>query len=336
MVITKKNKMTTFIVDGDNLLNIGYFGRKNYFFNGEHIGGLYHFIVTLKTLLETYEVDKICVFWDGEDGNSERRKVYPLYKLKNKIDEELNSYNSQKTRVKQYLEELFIRQIEFHNAECDDLISYYVKNSSNENKIIISSDRDMLILLDEKTKVYNPKTHIIYDINSEFVYDKQNVNINNIKLIKILCGDNSDNILGVKGLGIKRLIEIVPEITEKSIDLNFVLTRCETLKKPKNILKNILDGTTKNGNFGKQLYVLNEEIIGLTKLFINDEIENEIEQMINLDLDVENRSYKNLLKMMYEDGLSTLLPKNEDQWVGFFLPFLKIIRKEKNNTKQNN
>lgn len=328
--------MTTLIVDGDNLLNIGFFGRKNYFFNGIHIGGIYHFLVTIKNLIETNEIDKVCTFWDGENGNFERRKIYPQYKLKQKIEIDEINFNYQKTRIKQYLEELFIRQSEFNYCECDDLISYYVKNSVNENKIIVSSDKDMLILLDEKTKVYNPRTHILYDIYSDFIYEKEQVNINNIKLIKILCGDNSDNILGVKGLGIKRLLEIVPEIRTQIVDLKFVLDRCSELKKPKNIIKNILDGKSKNGNFGEQLYTLNEEIIGLTKLFINDDVKNEIDELINFNLDSENRSYKNIIKLMIEDGISTLLPKNEDAWVNFFSPYLNLIRKEKNKTYKNN
>jgi 5'-3' exonuclease len=326
--------MITFIVDGDNLLNIGYYGRKNYFYDGKHIGGLYHFLVTLKTFIETNEINKICVFWDGEDGNYERRKIYPQYKLKPKVEIDNDNYNYQKIRTKQYLEELFIIQAEFFHCESDDLISYYVKNTAKEEKIIISSDRDMLILLDEKTKVYNPRTHILYDINSEFIYEKQTVNINNVKLIKILCGDNSDNILGVKGLGIKRLLEIVPEIKTEIIDLKFVFDRCNNLKKPKNIIKNILDGTTKNGNFGKRLFDLNEEIIGLDKLFLNDEVKSEINDLINNNLDSEDRSYKNIIKMMLEDGLSTLLPKNEDAWINFFLPFLNLIRIEKNKNYQ--
>jgi hypothetical protein len=37
---------------------------------------------------------------------------------------------------------------------------------------------------------------------------------------------------------------------------------------------------------------------------------------------------------MLEDGLSTLLPKNEDAWINFFLPFLNLIRIEKNKNYQ--
>ena len=57
------------LVDGDNLLTIGFFGLKNHFYKGEHIGGIYHFINTLRRTIEIHHLDKIVVFWDGQDGS---------------------------------------------------------------------------------------------------------------------------------------------------------------------------------------------------------------------------------------------------------------------------
>ena len=68
--------MSVLLVDGDNLLTIGFYGVKNYFYKGDHIGGIYHFINTLRKSFELYRLDKIVVFWDGEDGSATRRKMY--------------------------------------------------------------------------------------------------------------------------------------------------------------------------------------------------------------------------------------------------------------------
>ena len=54
--------MSVLLVDGDNLLTIGFYGCKNFFYKGEHIGGIYHFLNTLRKTFETYHLDKICVF----------------------------------------------------------------------------------------------------------------------------------------------------------------------------------------------------------------------------------------------------------------------------------
>ena len=72
--------MSVLLVDGDNLLTIGFFGVKNYFYKGTHIGGIYHFINTLRRSFETYHLDKIVVFWDGENGSQSRKKIYHQYK----------------------------------------------------------------------------------------------------------------------------------------------------------------------------------------------------------------------------------------------------------------
>lgn len=333
--------MTTLVVDADNLLTIGFHGRKNYFYKGEHIGGIFHFISTLQTLLEKHELDKIVVFWDGEEGTFERKKIYPQYKQnrnkKEKSIEEQNSYGYQRNRVKQYLEELHIRQGEYKYCESDDNIAHYVQNSPQEEKIILSSDVDLMLLINDNVKLLNPRTHIIYELDSPFIFEKQETIVKNIKTIKILTGDKSDNIDGVKGLGLKRLIEIVPEIKNEKVDLEFILERCKSLKKPKNILQNMLDGTTKNGNFGYDLYVINEKIISLEKPFITIEAKEDIEMLINYELDSENRSYKNTLRLMTEDGIFAYLPKADDGWTTFLNPFLKLIRKEKNKSiKQNN
>ena len=59
------------LVDGDNLLTIGFFALKNHFHKGEHIGGIYHFINTIRFFIEKHHLDKVVVFWDG----AERRGV---------------------------------------------------------------------------------------------------------------------------------------------------------------------------------------------------------------------------------------------------------------------
>ena len=92
--------MKTLLVDGDNLLTIGFFGLKNYFYKGQHIGAIYHFLNTLRRSFENFKLDKICVFWDGEDGSSLRKEIYPFYKNnrghKLKTEEQEQDYHYQR------------------------------------------------------------------------------------------------------------------------------------------------------------------------------------------------------------------------------------------------
>jgi len=158
--------MPTLIVDGDNLLTIGFYGVKNYFYKGEHIGGIFHFLNTLRLSFESHHLDKIVVFWDGEEGSQIRKKLYSHYKenriTRFKSENEEGSYNYQRGRVKQYLEEIYVRQGEYPYCETDDCIAYYVQNSPNEKKIIYSSDGDLTQLVSRDTSLYNPSHRKLY------------------------------------------------------------------------------------------------------------------------------------------------------------------------------
>ena len=105
----------TLLVDGNNLIKIGVHGVKDFFHSGKHIGGVWHFINTLRRFIETEGFDKVVVFWDGESNSTVRKSIYPQYKENRR--ESMNeykyeSYLYQQSRVKQYLEEIFVRQVE--------------------------------------------------------------------------------------------------------------------------------------------------------------------------------------------------------------------------------
>lgn len=328
--------MTTLLVDGDNLLTIGFYGVKNYFYKGIHIGGIYHFLNTLRKSFETYKLDKIVVFWDGEESTTERRKLYYHYKTgrkKYRTDEEDKCYNYERNRVKLYIEELYVRQGEYQYCESDDCIAYYVQNVINENIIIYSSDRDLTQLLKDNVVIYNPSHNKVYKSGDCFLYDKEEILIDNVKIVKIICGDPSDNISGISGLGIKRLIELYPEIKTKLVTMDDINNKFNTIfeqGKNNKTVKNLLTGVTKHGVLGDEFFRINRKIIELDNPFLTDIAKNDIKSLINDKLDVEGRSYKNAMKLMMEDGIFNILSKYGSNWTNFINPFLRLTRKEKN------
>jgi 5'-3' exonuclease len=329
--------MSVLLVDGDNLLTIGFFGVKNYFYKGTHIGGIYHFINTLRRSFETYHLDKIVVFWDGENGSQSRKKIYHLYKENRreriKSEEELNSYSYQRNRIKQYLEELYVRQGEFQFCETDDCIAFYTQNSPNEKKIVYSSDGDLTQLVSEQTNIFNPSHGKLYKSGDTIKYEHEEILIENVKLIKMLCGDPSDNISGIKGMGIKRLLTLFPEIKNKVLTLEEIISKTNLLfeqDKNNKLVNNLLTGVTKHGVYGNEFFEINKSIVSLDVPFLTEEAKDTILSLINDNLDPEGRSYKNTMKMMMEDGLFNVLPKSDDAWIKFLNPFLRLTRKEKN------
>jgi 5'-3' exonuclease len=332
--------MSVLLVDGDNLLTIGFYGVKNMLYRGQHIGGIYHFLNTLRKSFETYQLDKIVVFWDGLEGSQTRKKIYIHYKENRKqrirTEEELNSYNYQRDRIKQYLEELFVRQGEYEYCETDDNIAYYTQNSPNERKIVYSSDGDLTQLVSGNTQIFNPSHQKLYKQNDTIVYNHEEILIENVRLVKMMCGDSSDNIAGIRGMGIKRFLSLFPELRTQQLTIEQVKDKCNVLfeqDKHNKLIANLLTGVTKHGVFGEEFFDVNNRIVSLDNPFLTDEAKEGIELLINENLDPEGRSYKNTMRMMMEDGIFTALPKSDDRWTMFLNPFLRLTRKEKNKTK---
>ena len=329
----------TLLVDGNNLMKIGFHGVKDYYHNGNHIGGIWHFLNTIRRFIEEHNFDKIVVFWDGEGNSSKRKIIYPQYK-ENRIQEQneykAQSFSFQKDRVKQYLEEMFVRQVNVDNNEADDLIAYYCQIAENENITIFSSDKDLTQLISENVSIYSPSAKQMYKNGDKIKLKEHEIPHNNILTYKILTGDKSDNIDGIYYLGDKTLFKLFPELLEQELTITDILSKAETLlkeDKENTALKNLLTGKTKSGIYGDEYYEINKKIVDLSEPMIDDEGREVVELYYTETLDPDGRGHRNLIKMMMEDGFFKFLPKGDDAWVNFVKPFLKLTRKEKNNFK---
>ena len=332
----------TLLVDGDNLFKIGFHGVRDYYHDGNHIGGIYHFINVLKKFLEEHNYDKVIVFWDGNNNATQRRALYPQYKQNrretmNEIKKQ--SFYHQKSRVRLYLEEMFIRQVILDGCESDDSISYYCSISPDENKTIFSSDKDLTQLISDKVQIYSPLKRQYIKNGDRIKFDSIEIIPENVVTLKTLIGDKSDNIDGVLRLGEKTVLKFFPEIVDTPVSVDDILTRAEVLieEDSKNkTLRNLIDGVTKNGVFGKEILDTNKKIVDLSNPLISEDGKEEIDLYYREELDPEGRGYKNLIKYMMEDGLFKYLPKKDNAWVEFLQPFMKLTRKEKrrfNNKK---
>ena len=329
----------TLLVDGNNLLKIGFHGVREFYNGTQHVGGIWHFLNTLRKFLEETNFNKVVVFWDSDTSSSQRRLIYPKYKLNRKSsdnEQKRDSFNFQKQRVKQYLEEMFVRQMEVDRSEADDLIAYYCHISLDEDKTIFSSDRDLTQLISDKVTIYSPSTKQYYRNGDTIkVYDAE-IPHYNVKTLKIITGDGSDNIDGIFYMGEKTLLKFFPELLEKPVEITDILSKGETLlkeEKGNSSLQNLLTGKTKEGIFGEEFYVINKKLIDLSEPLITDEGKELVNLYYSESLDPDGRGYKNLIRMMMEDGLFKYLPKNDENWVYFLKPFLKLTRKEKTKFK---
>jgi len=332
----------TLLVDGDNLFKIGFHGVRDFFVEGEHIGGVFHFLNTIRRQLDENEFDKVIVFWDGKNNSQSRRELYPDYKLNRRNDmteAKLESYYFQKSRVKQYLEECFVRQIEVDGNESDDLIAYYCSLATDEEKVVFSSDRDLLQIISENTSIYSPIKKISYNYGDKIKFGDVHIPHQNVLVVKVFLGDKSDNIFGIDRLGEKTFIKLFPEIVDNVLTVTDILDKTNKLiseNRKETILHNIKNGKTKKGQIGDEFFRINQQIVDLRNPIITDDAKEFVTLYYSETLDPEGRDNKNLIRLMMEDGFFKYLPKDDDAFVNFMKPFTKLTRKEKRKYKQSN
>ena len=334
---TKRKKYTnTLLVDGDSLLKTAYHGAKNLYYKETHIGGIYQFLTMLRKCLNEYRYDRVFVFWDGQFSGRLRYDIYKDYKSNRDKD----FYNEtppsepelfiQKERVIQYCEELFIRQYKDKIIEADYGIAYYCSQIKEDEKIVIvTNDRDMLQLINERVGVY------VINLKKIVTIDNYNQNFNhhysNVMLLKMLSGDNSDNIKGIKGVSEKTLLKYFPEFSTKSLTLNDIFSKIESIQSErKNRLKTLdnIKNKVTVGIQGDDIFTINEKIINLKNPLLTESSKEELDNLFCTPIDPEDRTTKNVIRMMLEDGLTMAIPGGRDGYINFLQPFLRIIKKE--------
>lgn len=353
---TREKVQNTLLIDGNALFKTGFTGTKNNNYNkdGIHVGGIYQFLTVLRKLLSENLYHQVYVFWDGTFSGKLRYEIYEEYKSGRGKDyingthpidpEEL----SQKNRISEYLEELFIRQITDEIVESDDYIAYYCKTKKEYETITIcTNDSDMAQLINKDVQIYfcNPqiKTYVTIDnFNNHFKY-----HIDNAALVKSMVGDTADSIRGIKRLGEPTLLNHFPELSERVVKLEEILIsadkqqqeRLDKKAKPLAVLTNILTGTTtkldKDGNvidyiMGLDFYERNWKLVNLKEPMLNEAGLSRLEDYIDNVINPDNRSIKNVYRLMKEDGIDRII--GENRYGDYLIPFKKLIERELNKT----
>lgn len=208
--------------------------------NGDHVGGIVGFLRSLGSIIKTIKPTRCILVFDGKGGSVKRRKIFSDYKMGvrkktnyNRFSEftspetERESMGMQLSRLMDYLQHFPIDCISVDSVEADDVIGYIANDlmySQFDEIVISSSDRDYFQLIDDKIKVYNPIKKILFDKNE--VFNIHGIIQDNYMLYRALTGDTSDNVPGIKGIGINTLIKNVPEFNEKRLELQEFLDLC--------------------------------------------------------------------------------------------------------------
>ena len=240
------------LIDGLNMYIRAFCAYPTMNVNGESVGGIIGSLKTVQRLLFELQPSSVYVIWES-GGSIKRRSVYKEYKL-NRRPVQLNRFyeddlqeNVDQNQVKQMIILLKllrcspICQVYVPDCEADDVIAYLCCGKfKDKEKIIASSDKDFYQLLDDKTRSYS--FHKKDYVTTSNVLETFRVTSKNFALAKALCGDPSDNIPGVKGLGFKTVARCFPVLgTEEDVLLDDVFNYCHTHLDESVVYRRVLD-----------------------------------------------------------------------------------------------
>ena len=187
--------------------------------HGYQMGGCVGFLKTLGRIVNEVQPSVVVVAWEG-GGSQRRRKLFPEYKLGRRA-EKLNRFygddipeseenkNHQLTSLLGMLKHAPVCQVYASDCEGDDVVAFLCNGPYRaREKVIVSSDKDMYQLLDEKTRIYS--LHKKTFVTASDVFEEFRVKTHNFALAKALCGDQGDNVPGIKGLGFKTVATKFP------------------------------------------------------------------------------------------------------------------------------
>lgn len=285
--------------------------------NGDHIGGIAGFLKSMGALIRQFDCTRCVLVFDGKGGSQRRRKIFSDYKENRRptqlnrrefasIEDEQFSMRHQMARILSYLENLPVTMISVDNVEADDTIanlctSYY--GDGDNRMTIVSSDRDFLQLVDHRINVWSPIKKILY--TPERIEEEFQFHPNNYLLYRVLTGDASDNIPGIKGLGLKTLQKEFNLKDELSLDAFLEISKEKSkAKNPKKFISEIILMESQIKLNYRLMQLMDSDISLYTKNQIRD----------TMDADIPKLNKLEFKKMFYEDFLQDSI-KDPDKWL---------------------
>ena len=163
---------------------------------------VYGFISMLTKAIDLVQPQAMLVAWDS-GKKTFRHKEYPEYKgTRKQLPPELIE---QFPIVREYLDAAGLCRYEYDNLEADDIIGCLVKQYPDWDINVLTSDRDLLQLIDATTSVWLMKKGIteIVEMDEAAMMEELHLTPDQIPDLKGLMGDASDNIPGLPGVGEK-------------------------------------------------------------------------------------------------------------------------------------
>lgn len=297
---TLERNSNVLLVDGLNTFIRSWTANPSMNDNGDHIGGIVGSLKGIAYAIRQYNCTRCIVIFDGKGGSQRRKELFGEYKADrgnnrfrvNRAYEDMMTQEDEQQSMKRQLvslvsilEYLPVQVMLFDRIEADDVIGYIASQLLKEGEgcTIMSSDKDFIQLVTENVKVYSPTKKKLYTIDS--VLEEYGVHPHNFINYRILDGDKSDGIGGVKGCGIKTIIKKIPMVTESTQhSVSDIISFAEQNRGNGKIYDDIVDNKDVVERNYKLMQLSDPDISGQVKLKINDKFLESTKKIDKLDI----------------------------------------------------
>lgn len=177
--------------------------------HGEPINAVYGLTSMLLRVIQDFKPTYLTVCFDEKEKTFRHEALESYQAQRPKMADELSS---QIQKAKDVVTAFNIPLFSKSGYEADDVIGT-IAQKAKEEVVIITGDRDILQLVDERIKVYLPILGLSQGrlMGEDEVKEKMGVTPKLIPDYKALVGDPSDNYFGVPGIGPKGAINLLNE-----------------------------------------------------------------------------------------------------------------------------
>lgn len=200
-----------FLIDGSaHLYQVFYAIRGLTAPDGEPVNAVYGFARMLHKLQEDYDPDYLAVAWDPR-GEVFRHKIYEEYKANRKpMPKDLQR---QLPLIEELLKVRDIPKLVVEGYEADDVMGTVSKRAEQEgvHTVLVTTDKDAEQLISDRTSVLHMHKNDQTFLDVEKLKEEKGLEPWQVIELMALCGDNSDNIPGVRGVGPKTAAKLIDQ-----------------------------------------------------------------------------------------------------------------------------
>jgi len=317
--IKKSSDSDILLIDFYNLFLRSFMAIPSMNNNGIHVGGIAGFLKTIGAAIKLLSPTRVIIVIDGKGGSMKRRKIYPNYKggrstkLRfNRSYEDMSSVELEEQGLKKqllrtvsYLDALPVTCIAIDHVEADDVIAYIANDYYKDKNVYIAScDKDFLQLASDRIKIWSPTKKKLY--GSADIANEYNISCQNFINYRVLEGDASDNIDGIRGAGLKTILKCFPIFkNDKQYSIQEIINYSDTNKGKLKLYDTIIENRSILERNYQLMQLFDTQIQSFTQLEINEKLDKPVPKLNKLKF----------LRLVGEDGMNNNL-ENSGVWLG--------------------